>query len=131
MAYRRIRPNPAFRSYFKAYQGVQVKAVTEAVLLDCIAGCPIDSGDLVESLDTRYPGELRGLVTVGGEGAEHWATVEYGSRPHIIESHGPWSLHNVEEDEYYGQVVHHPGTPEQPFMRPALYRRRRLVRASR
>jgi hypothetical protein len=127
MPYKHIRPNQLYRAYFKAHEGRQVKRITEAVAADAIAGCPIDSGDLVETIGTRYPGQLVGLVTVGGQFAKHWAAVEYGARPHLIESHGRWSLHNVEEDEYYGRVVHHPGNTAQPYMRPALYRRRRLV----
>lgn len=136
MPYKHIRPSQFYRSYFRAYVGHQVKRVTEAVATDCIAGCPIDSGDLVETIRTSYPGQLRGLVRVGGSygfaiDVDYWASVEYGSAPHIIESHGPWSLHNDETDEYFGRVVHHPGTPAQPFMRPALFRRRRLLKASR
>lgn len=136
MPYKHIRPNQLYRSYFRAYVGSQVRRVTEAVAEDAIAGCPIDSGDLVETIRTRYPGGLRGLVVVGGShgfavNVDYWAAVEYGSEPHLIVSHGSWSLHNDETDEYFGRVVHHPGTPAQPFMRPALFRRRRLLRASR
>jgi hypothetical protein len=35
--------------------------------------------------------------------------VNDGTPPHIIESHGPWSLHNKETGEYFGRIVHHPG----------------------
>lgn len=126
--YRHVRVNPALPAWFTAHVGVKVKAVTEAVADDCRIGCPIDSGALVSSIRTRYPGGLRGVVVVGGfydgEDLSYWETVEYGSPAHLIVSHGPWSLHNAETGEYFGRVVHHPGTPEQPFMRPALYHRR-------
>jgi hypothetical protein len=52
--------------------------------------------------------------------------VEYGSRPHIIRSHGNYPLRNRETGDVFGRIVHHPGTPAQPFLRPALYQRRRL-----
>lgn len=125
--YSNIRVNPDFESWFKVHQGRDVKRITEAVADDARAGCPIDSGDLVDSIKERYPGSLIGVVTVGGEDAPHWESVEYGGDPHLIVSHGPWSLRS-DEGEYFGRVVHHPGTPEQPFMRPALYQRRRLGR---
>lgn len=124
--YRHIRVNHEWEAWFQAHQGRNVRKVTEEVADDARAGCPIDSGDLVESIGTRYPGKLRGIVVVG---TDHWRATEYGSAPHIIRSHGDWSLHNAETGEYFGPVVHHPGTPEQPFMRPALYQKRRLVGA--
>lgn len=123
MAYRHIRENRQFDGYFLAAQGRQVKKVTEAIAADARAGCPYDSGDLHDSIATRYPGKLRGVVIVG---TDHWAPTEYGSAPHEIRSTGKWSLHNADTGEYFGRVVQHPGTPEQPFMRPALFKKRRL-----
>lgn len=121
----RVRRNPEFDAWFTAHVGANVKQITEEIALDCIAGCPVDSGDLVESIATRYPGKLRGVVIVG---TDHWAAVEYGTPPHAIDSHGPWSLHNDETGDYFGPHVWHPGTEAQPFMRPALYQRRKLVK---
>lgn len=53
------------------------------------------------------------------DGKPYAMFVEYPTRPHVIESHGPWPL----RDKYgnvFGRVVHHPGTEAQPFMRPAI-----------
>jgi len=122
--YRHIRVLP-YEAWFDAAQGKGVRKITEAIADDARAGCPIDSGDLVLSIKARFPGGKRGVVVVGGPDAPYWADVEYGSRPHTIRSHGPWSLRS-DEGEYFGPVVHHPGTPAQPFMRPALYQKRRL-----
>lgn len=119
--YAHIRVNP-YEAWFNAIQGENVRKLTEEIAMDARAGCPIDSGDLVESIGTRFPGGKRGVVVVG---TDHWAETEYGSRPHTIRSHGPWSLRS-DDGEYFGRVVHHPGTPAQPFMRPALYQRRRV-----
>jgi hypothetical protein len=129
----RVRPAKNWESWFLTHVGAQVKAVTEAVADDARAGCPVDSGDLVSTIGTRYPGGLHGVVKVGGRGplahdVGYWACVEYGSAPHAIESHGPWSLRD-DDGVYYGRRVWHPGTQAQPFMRPALYRRRSLSRA--
>jgi hypothetical protein len=97
------------------------------VVLDDIADdarriVPKDTEELHDSIDVDYvPGALDGRVTVG---TDHWAPTEYGSEPHIIEAKGDYSLHNPETGEYFGRIVNHPGTPEQPFMRPALYKKR-------
>lgn len=123
----RVRRNPDFDAWFLAHVGAQVKVITEAVARDAISECPVDSGDLVESIGTRYPGKLHGVVVVG---TDHWHATEYGSPPHEITSHGPWSLHNPETGVYFGRRVWHPGTPSQPFMRTALYRKRKLGRAA-
>lgn len=129
-----LKTNPKFEGWFQAHVGRQVRRVTEAVANDARAECPVDSGDLVASIRTRYPGKLHGQVVVGGsrpgllvDRVDYWAAVEYGSRPHTIRSHGRWSLRS-DDHEYFGRVVHHPGTRAQPFMRTALYRRRALGR---
>ena len=126
--------NRAFEGWFLAKVGYQVKKITRAVRDDAIAGCPVDSGDLVSTIKMRFPGQLRGYVTVGGRGplverADYWAHVEYGTAPHWIDSHGPWSLRS-DEGVYFGRRVWHPGTTAQPFMRNALYQRRRLSEAA-
>lgn len=54
-----------------------------------------------------------------GDGPLLGPMVEGGTVPHIIASHGPWSLHNNITGDYFGRVVHHPGTRPHPFIRPA------------
>lgn len=125
-----VKRSRDFEGWFLARVGAQVKKVTRAVRDDAIAGCPVDSGDLVSTIGMRFPGKLRGYVVVGGRGplvedASYWACVEYGTAPHWIDSHGDWSLRS-DEGVYFGHRVWHPGTTAQPFMRPALYQRRRL-----
>lgn len=93
-----------------------VEDVAEEVANDARRMCPIDEGDLVASIKARG-----NRVWVG---TDHWAPTEYGSRPHLIVSHGTWPLRNRTTGDVFGRVVHHPGTPAQPFMRPALYRSR-------
>lgn len=83
---------------------------------------PIDTGELRASIRTGRVTPQHWRVWVG---TDHWAPTEYGSAPHIIRSHGPYSLHNRETGDYFGRSVRHPGTPEQPFMRPAAYTKRR------
>jgi hypothetical protein len=90
----------------------------EDVADDARRFCPVDTGELVASIRVR-----------GAEvwvGADHWVHVEYGTRPHAITSHGSWPLRNKETGAVFGRRVWHPGTPAQPFMRPALMRARGL-----
>jgi hypothetical protein len=84
--------------------------------------CPVDTGELVESIDGHMVGPRHGRVSVG---TDHWHPTEYGSGPHLIRVRDAKVLANRETGEFFGTVVHHPGTPEQPFMRPAAYTKRR------
>jgi HK97 gp10 family phage protein len=45
--------------------------------------------------------------------------VEYGTKPHIIKSHGDYPLRD-RHGRVFGKIVRHPGTSAQPFLRPAL-----------
>lgn len=94
------------------------ESMAEDVAKDARRRVPVDSGELRST-----------IMAVGSTvrvGTDYWASVEYGSRPHIIRSTGAWPLRNRETGQVFGREVHHPGTPEQAFMRPALYKRRRL-----
>lgn len=129
----RVRAERGWESYFLAHVGAQVRAVTRAVADDARAECPVDSGDLLSTIGTRFPGQLHGVVKVGGRGplahdVDYWAAVEYGTPPHWITSHGSWSLRS-DEGVYFGRRVWHPGTQANGFMRRALYRKRALGRA--
>jgi hypothetical protein len=98
--------------------------ITEEVFEDAWLTCPVDEGDLQRSLDTTVIA-ANGYVSCG---TDHWRFVEYGARPHIIVSHGWWPLRNRKTGQVFGPVVHHPGSPEQAFMRRALRKRRVLHR---
>lgn len=128
-----LKGNPAFDGWFLAHVGAQVRKVTREVMEEAIAYCPVDSGDLVSTIRMRFPGGLTGYVEVGRRGAfggaPYWKAVEYGSAPHWINSTGSWSLRS-DEGVYFGRRVWHPGTQAQPFMRRAIYKRRRLGRVS-
>jgi hypothetical protein len=96
--------------------------ITREVFREIQQRVPVDTGELLDSLGSTVV-HGTGIITVG---TEHWAPTEYGSGPHIIHSTGPWSLRNRETGEHFGRTVHHPGTPAQPFIRPAVYKRRSL-----
>ena len=46
--------------------------------------------------------------------------LERGTKPHIIESSGPWSLSNYATG-YFGPLVHHPGSRPYPFLMESLW----------
>lgn len=81
---------------------------------------------------SRVGGELResighhldGHTLVIDAKAPYAAWVELGTKPHPIDSHGPWSLWSPVTGEYFGSHVHHPGTRPQSFLRASLYQRR-------
>lgn len=99
----------------------QVERLTKEIFREIQRRVPQDTGELADSLE-MYP--KRGVITVG---TDYWHTVEYGSAPHKIRSTGPWPLRNRETGQVFGREVNHPGTPEQPFIRPAVHKRRRLT----
>ncbi|MFB4306986.1 hypothetical protein [Actinomadura sp. GTD37] len=46
--------------------------------------------------------------------------LEFGTRAHIITSHGDYPLRNRQTGQVFGRSVRHPGTEAQPHLRPAL-----------
>jgi hypothetical protein len=98
------------------------RKVTREVFREIKRRVPVDTGELLDSLGMSVV-HGTGIITVT---AEHWAAVEYGTKPHIIRSGGDYSLRNRETGQSFGKVVHHPGTPAQPYIRPAVYKKRAL-----
>jgi hypothetical protein len=47
--------------------------------------------------------------------------LEFGTRPHVIESHGDYPLRDAKTGQVFGRRVKHPGTAPQPHLRPALF----------
>lgn len=98
-----------------------VRNVAEAIEGDAQRYVPVDTGELLASIHTEH-GTGSSKVWVG---TDHWAPTEYGSRPHTISARAggalswPGASHPV-------RSVNHPGTPAQPFMRPALYQPRAI-----
>lgn len=56
-------------------------------------------------------------------GTDYWRYVEYGAPPHRIRPRRKKALY-WDGAPHPMKIVRHPGSPEQPFMRPALYHRR-------
>ena len=55
-----------------------------------------------------------------GPTADYALYVNNGTGPHVITSHGPWSLRNRATGQVFGRVVHRPSTAPQPFIVESL-----------
>ena len=88
------------------------KAVTDAAKRNV----PVDSGDLQEDIDYEIVSDTEARI---GSDLDYAASVELGSRPHIIRARAGGVL--TDGSEFFGPEVNHPGTPAQPYLRPALY----------
>lgn len=99
----------------------------ERVTQEAKRHCPVSpvgasdhpSGQLRSSIGwsiERDGGELTAEV---GTDLDYGLYVEVGTGPHVISSHGDYPLRN-RQGQVFGRTVHHPGTPAQPYLRPAL-----------
>lgn len=88
------------------------------VAADIRRGCPVASGLLISTI--RVDGKQ---IRIGSRKADYWWAVEFGTRAHDIipvrakALSWPGAQHPV-------KAVHHPGTQAEPFIRPAVYRKR-------
>lgn len=96
--------------------------VGQEVKNDAVQGAPVLTGAMKASI---FGVNLFKAYQVHVD-TDHWHFVEYGTQPHIIRSHGPWFLRDRMRGKIFGFVVHHPGATENPFMRRAIYQKRRL-----
>jgi hypothetical protein len=84
--------------------------------------CPVDTGELSESITYEIVSWDEAIV---GSDVGHAAAVEFGSQPHTITVRNAKVL--TDGKHIFGKTVRHPGTPAQPYLRPALYRERGLT----
>ncbi|ANZ35252.1 hypothetical protein BBK82_03355 [Lentzea guizhouensis] len=80
-----------------------------AILADMVGGVPVDSGELRDSLDFEVIGDDVGRI--GSRDAKHSGPVEEGHEIVYRDANGA-KVHT-------GRMV-----PAQPYMKPALYRKR-------
>lgn len=123
MAAATIRPNPAgiaglYRLYDRIHDWIVDKVEDDAVLM-----APVRTGAMMLSIRSRKVAPLHSQVVVG---TDHWQYVEYPTSPHVIRPRPPNQALFWPGAPHPVQMVNHPGTQAQPFMRPALYQRRTL-----
>lgn len=97
--------------------GVQTTAV--AVERSAKQNAPVDTGTLSRSIEHRQV-ELGTYVV--GTGIEYADDVEFGTRPHPItpDDADALAFEGEDGDLIFRSRVNHPGTPAQPYLRPAL-----------
>lgn len=84
------------------------------------------SGYLRSRIGWKLDRDQRGLhvdirsTALTPQGHNYGLDVELGTKPHVIESHGPYPLRNARTRQVFGRTVHHPGTHAQPFLRPCV-----------
>jgi hypothetical protein len=125
-----------FRRLVRGVNGPAYRAVAAAaaaVEKVAKARCPVSPdgshdrppGYLRDSIGFDLSEDSRGVYADVGasamtpDGYSYGLGVELGTKPHIIISFGDYPL----RDRYgnvFGQIVRHPGTRAQPFLRPAL-----------
>jgi hypothetical protein len=54
------------------------------------------------------------------DGTSYPAILDLGSKPHVIESKGPWPMRNRRTGQVFGRRVNHPGTRPTAWARGAL-----------
>ena len=139
MGHTRVTRNSTARIHIFRLEQKLKRSLAEAIAKDVRRLAPRDTGMMADNVVVAEEPDGRVRVEVLG-GGEHldprvpiW--VEFGTGPHWIISGGfalhmkrPYPLRNRETGQVFGPVVWHPGSPAQPFMRPAAYRKRRLGR---
>jgi phage gpG-like protein len=115
--------NPDFdRQFQREVETNLLRPLAESVMRDAKRLCPVDTGHLSESITYEIVSWDEAIV---GTDMDYAASVEFGSQPHTIRTRNAKVL--TDGKKVFGTVVHHPGTPAQPYLRPALYRERGLA----
>lgn len=87
---------------------------------DAASLAPVDEGTLSENIIFRkaYDDAAGFVFVIGPEYpvAAHGHLVEFGTDPHTITS----DTGLASDTEFFGKRVDHPGSPAQPFLRPAI-----------
>lgn len=78
------------------------------------------SGHLRSSIGWSIDVDTAGLYADVGTSVDYALPVEFGTKPHVIESKGDYPLRNPLTGQVFGRRVQHPGTPAQPYLRPSV-----------
>lgn len=74
-------------------------------------------GNLRQLISSRMQGTKSAIVE---SKASYSSYVDQGTRPHIIRAVNSKVLANKRTGQFFGKVVHHPGTRKQPFFTDAV-----------
>ena len=96
----------------KSVLTIQSNAMKEAPVNKSYGG-----GNLRQNIKSRMIGKFGGEIVAN---APYSAAVELGTRPHIIRPVNARVLANKRTGQFFGKLVHHPGTKPNPFMLRAV-----------
>jgi len=106
-----FREEPGWREHVDVFKHDLLEKAAAAILGDMRLGAPVDTGALVESLDSEVVGDT---ARIGSKDVDYAAAVEDGHRI-------------VYRDRETGELVDTgERVPPQPYMAPALYQERDL-----
>ena len=117
-------PTVAVNELSKAVAKSIIQIHREAVLEAPVNKQPGEKGNLRKQIRSGMISKLSGAVI---SNANYSAAVHEGSRPHIIQSTGPWHLRNKRTGQVFGRIVHHPGTRPNPFFIRAIQKSSKKV----
>lgn len=119
----RVEVNAGWHDELDAELFPRMDRLVDGIAKDASRYAPRDTGAMAKQIVSYRAGpklwRVHSLAT-------YTCFVEFGTGPHPIKAHGDYPLRNRRSGKVFGPLVHHPGTPEQPFMRPALYQARSL-----
>ncbi|MEU1309505.1 HK97 gp10 family phage protein [Streptomyces cinnamoneus] len=117
---RAMRMDPSARGHLDAAVSEWLGDLGNRILTDARRLAPVDTSRLRDSLRAEVSGKV---LRVGSLDCNYALYVEMGTGPHVITPRNkkalywPGARHPVAK-------VNHPGTPAQPYLRPALLQRR-------
>jgi HK97 gp10 family phage protein len=97
------------------------RAGAKAIAAAVKATVPVDSGALKKTVrvSSRARGDMvTGAVKIGNKDAWYAHLIEFATAAHIIKPRRKRAL--AMRGGGMATTIHHPGTPERPFIRPAL-----------
>lgn len=117
---------------FERVLGDELEAAAEDIALrieaDAKRKAPVDSGRLQGSIASEAERVSEAVVrAVIGSNVEYAPFVEMGTDPHPITG-DPLAWEGGGGEMQFATEVQHPGTPAQPFLRPAVEQNRSYVR---
>ncbi|MGW6912588.1 HK97-gp10 family putative phage morphogenesis protein [Kitasatospora sp. NPDC054939] len=110
-----LREDPSAAVHLDAALHRTLMRLGEDMAAEAQGLAPVNTGRLKQSIRA----EVEGLVMRVSTDVSYWRYVEYGTGPHIIRPRTKRALY-WEGADHPVAMVNHPGTPAQPFLRPAL-----------
>ncbi|MFD4830138.1 hypothetical protein ACFWPV_09825 [Streptomyces uncialis] len=116
----RMTVNSGWRDEVDQAASSYIDKLALAIESDAKRFVPVDDGNLIGAIYKESDGLT---LRVGVRNVIYWRAIEYGGKSYTITARNkkalfwPGARHPV-------RAVEHPATPAQPFLRPALYKRR-------